>query len=244
MYLSMDKKTVTKTAHRAHWSPCEMAALKAVPFFASLSTPAREQLLGTACRISLKSGEVLFQIGDKADRFFVVLEGWIKLYKTSPEGSETLIRIAGVSESFGEAAMFGGEGFPVSAEAFVSSRLLSFPESAFFKLLSSETDFSRSVLNGMSQRLRYLIGEVERNKGQSSCERLTHFLVQSCPQNQTSAAIKLPFSKGLLADSLGMTQPTLSRAFSRLHRAGLISISGKLIQIPNVPALRRYCLKT
>ncbi|HWU23552.1 MAG TPA: cyclic nucleotide-binding domain-containing protein, partial [Nocardioides sp.] len=50
----------------------------------------------------LRRGEVLFHEGDTGDRLYVVLEGKVKLGRTSSDGRENLLAIMGPGQMFGE----------------------------------------------------------------------------------------------------------------------------------------------
>src|SRR5579875_1308148 len=56
--------------------------------------------------VELRRGEHLYQEGDAGDQLYVVIEGKVKLTRTSPDGREVLIRVQGPGEMFGELAMF------------------------------------------------------------------------------------------------------------------------------------------
>lgn len=243
VYLSMNKKSVVKTAQRQDSIARRFDALREIPLFAELPDHLIRKLLESARQVSLRRGEMLFHAGDEANGLFVVLEGWIKLYQTDSNGQETMIRVVGGRQTFGEASMFDGHSYPVSAEAAAPTRLLSIPERVFFELIEEDAGFHRVVLNTLSRRLRYLVGEVGlmKSHNKSSCERLSRFLLEHCPIDESRAQVNLPFSKGLLAANLGMTQATLSRVLGRLDRAGVISQQGRRIQVNNITALREYC---
>jgi CRP-like cAMP-binding protein len=74
------------------------------------------KIIGNRGPKSYDKGAMLFQQGDKATAFFLILDGWVKLFRMNPEGLEAVIGVFSRGECFAEAAMFLGGRYPVSAE--------------------------------------------------------------------------------------------------------------------------------
>ncbi|MEJ2743580.1 MAG: Crp/Fnr family transcriptional regulator [Gammaproteobacteria bacterium] len=70
-------------------------------------------------------------------------------------------------------------------------------------------------------------------------QRVANFILKNCPDAAESARFRLPFQKSLLAGKLGLAPEALSRAFSSLKAAG-VSVRGRVIEIKDVNALRRF----
>src|SRR5213592_4892952 len=54
----------------------------------------------------LRRGEVLFHEGDAGDKLYIVLDGKVKLGRTSSDGRENLLAILGPGQMFGELSLF------------------------------------------------------------------------------------------------------------------------------------------
>ena len=65
----------------------------------------------------LVRGEVLFAAGQECDAFYCVVRGQMKLTLSGAEGGETVLEIISAGETFGEAVMFAGRRYPVTATA-------------------------------------------------------------------------------------------------------------------------------
>lgn len=95
-------------------------------------------------------------MGDTAERFFVVLSGWIKLYRETGEGEEAVVALFKRGDVFGEAAVFNGAGYPFSAEASEDSRVLEIPASVLRECARRNHEIMDRVMASMSQELRNL----------------------------------------------------------------------------------------
>ena len=219
--------------------------LSRLPLFQELS-PDQIAALETACRERrLAKGEMLFQKGDPAKGFFVVVFGQIKLAFPSSQGNEKVMQIVGPRQSFGEAIMFLNRPCPVFAEGLVDSLLLHIASGPVFELLENDPLFARRMLAGLSMRLHSLVQDVETYSLRSSAQRVVGYLLQQCPQSESgqgSFDISLPTSKQVIASRLNLTPETLSRIFHDLSSNGLINVSGKQITINDVKRLREFDL--
>ena len=71
----------------------EVEKLAEIPLLKRLSTEAREQLLRGATKKSVSRGEMIFFQDDKADAFFIVLEGWVKVFRATSSGDEAVVGV-------------------------------------------------------------------------------------------------------------------------------------------------------
>ena len=77
---------------------------------------ADEVLQSAICR-GFDRGETIFLQGDPADYIFIVIQGWVKLFRMTPNGTEAVVGVFTQGRSFAEAAVFSGMPYPVTAEA-------------------------------------------------------------------------------------------------------------------------------
>jgi CRP-like cAMP-binding protein len=216
-----------------------------LPLFQKLA-PDQIAALEPACRERrLSKGEMLFQKGDPAKGFFVVVFGQIKLAFPSAQGNEKVVEILGPQQSFGEAVMFMGRPYPVFAEALTDTLLLAIGSAPVFELLAVDPLFARRMLAGLSTRLHALVQDVETYSLRSSTQRVVGYLLQQCQQaasTEGSFDISLPTSKQVIASRLNLTPETLSRIFHELSTSGLIGVSGRKITINDMTRLREFDL--
>ena len=80
--------------------------LRQAPLFSALDDEAATALRGSMSETKLRRGDVLFHEGDSGDRLYIVLDGKIKLGRTSSDGRENLLAILGPGQMFGELSLF------------------------------------------------------------------------------------------------------------------------------------------
>ncbi|MCU7842707.1 MAG: Crp/Fnr family transcriptional regulator [Candidatus Thiodiazotropha sp. (ex Monitilora ramsayi)] len=193
-----------------------------------------------AREVKLRDGQLFFQAGDPATRFFLVLEGQIKLSKLSLKGSEKVIEIIPAGETFAEALMFGEQpAYPVNATAIGSTRLLSFDSASYLEVLRGSNETCFRLMADMSQRLKHLISEIELLSLQNAAFRLANFLWKRWEKlDPADGCIELQAPKGVIASRLSVTPETFSRTLHDFSEQGLIRVDGNRVEILNPEGLR------
>jgi len=224
----------------ADLSAQDAALLRNLPLFQKLAEPALAGLLATATLRSVERGADLFVQGDPADRFFILLEGWVKLYRINRDGAEAVVAMVAAGESFAEAAMFAQGNFPVCAQAVTDIRLLSITAQAFARCVQDDVGTAFAMLGSLSMRLRTLVQQIEQLQVQSAPQRVGGFLLRLCPAGSGNAAFVLPCEKSLVARRLGIQPETFSRALAKLRPIG-VEVQGSVVSVADLDALREFC---
>lgn len=205
--------------------------------FATLPAELRDPLLDAAHISRLRRGEAVFHHGDTAHSLHIVTDGWVKLYRIAPNGTEAVVGVMTRGQSFGEPIALRRACYPVSAEATTDCGLIAVPAEAFLTLLRQHPEAAISILSATFLHLQGLVEQIEQLKARSGAQRVAEFLVELCPEDAESATVTLPYDKVLIAGRLGMKPESLSRAFSRLRDHG-VRITQASAAISSVSRLR------
>lgn len=216
----------------------DIAVLRGLGLFAGLNIETIVALLRHARLLEMPRGGVLFTRGDPADRFYVVLRGWVKLSRETRDGHESVIGLFTCGESFAEAAMFEGGEFPVDGVVVEDARLLVVPAASFLQCLRQHPEIAFNMMASMSRHLRRLVEKIEQLTTRTATERLAGFLVSLCGRGPSPTRIRLPLDKALIAGRLGMQPETFSRALTRLREHGVREEGGEFV-VDDVERLRR-----
>ena len=217
----------------------DIKRLGRVYLFSGMPPDMLRGLLSTSSIRKYPEGATLFIEGDPADRFFVVMEGWVKLFRLSENGQEVVISVASPGESFAEAAIFDSSDFPVNASAVTPARLLVVNGETMLRQLADNAQLTFNMMASMSRQMRKNVTTLHHMSSMSSTQRLADFLLGLTETPSGPATIVLPLDKSLIAARLGMQPETFSRSLSKLKPVGLTS-SGHEIQIKDVGALREF----
>jgi CRP-like cAMP-binding protein len=218
----------------------EAERLGDITLLRGLSPPALRCLLAGTRVSTVGAGTTLFIQDEPADRFYILLDGWVKLYRISEEGAQAIVTVVIPGETFAEAAIFASARFPVCAETVSDARLLTLSREGLSRSLAADPEIAFAMLGSLSMRLRHMVGTIEHLQVKSAPQRLGDFLLRLCPPDAATASVTLPFPKALVAQRLAMRPETLSRALNKLRAVG-ISAAGDMVRIENIPDLRAYC---
>lgn len=237
-----DRAMFERLVRRVGLEDRDLVVLNRVPLFAGLELGSLAGLLAEASIRHFAGPALLFAEGDPAKQFYVVLDGWVRLYRQTTDGRESVIALFARGDAFAEAVMFLGGTFPVSGAVVDEARLLVIPAEPFRRALEGDNELCFKMMASMAVHLHRLVGQVEQLTMRSSTERLAQFLLKLAGSGADSAIVYLPYDKGLIAARLGMQPETLSRALAKLRALG-VETTGRRVTIRNFEALRRHCVR-
>ena len=218
----------------ADWS-----ILKSTAFFSAMPAEDARSLIGSQSPRVYGKGTALFQQGEPATAFFVIVSGWVKLYRITSDGLEVVLHVFGTGETFAEAAMFLGGRYPACAEAVTPARLLRIEAAAFRARIAQRPELALSMLASASRQMKLLIGQIEQIKVRSAPQRIAEFIAGLVHKSDGPAEMEFPFEKNLLASRLGMKPESFSRALAKLRPYG-VAAGKETVKIADIGRLREF----
>jgi CRP-like cAMP-binding protein len=219
------------------------AFLANLPLFRELSPEEIDRLAQGTTEHHVSRGSVIVNKGDPTEGFHLVVYGQIKLSLTTPQGDEKVVEIIGPGFSFGEALMFMGKAYIVTATALADSLLLHVKRETVFEGLARDPEFARRMLAGMSRKLHSLVSDLESVTLKSGRERVIGYLLRRDLDGADGDApftVTLPVSKAIVASRLNLTPEHFSRILHDLAAEGLIEVAGRDVKIVDPIRLRAF----
>jgi len=191
-----------------------LAYFKNLPLFANLPREDIESFSNAARVSQCKKGKVLFIEDEKADFFYIILSGWIRLFHTTEEGEEINLAILTSGNAIGESAIFDQGRYSSSAQVAENAQVLSLPLTLLNEHLRMSQQMAFNMLTVMTQYQRRHAIQMELYHLYSAPQRIGCFLLGLCPPLEQLDGVKidLPYDKSLIASALGMQGATFSRA--------------------------------
>ncbi len=103
--------------------------LKSVPLFSNLSDEEISCFDKAAQIRSYKKGKIIFLQGETPQFLYIIGGGWIKLFRTMPEGDEIIVDMLTTGHTLGESAIFEQDCQMCSAQVIEDVSVLSIPSS-------------------------------------------------------------------------------------------------------------------
>ncbi len=195
--------------------------------FRNISDEGRSALAAICAEKVLKKREILFLEGDEGSSLYMLVEGSIQLYKSTPDGKEIVIKVVKPGELFAEVILFEEEVYPVSAVALESCRVYSIPKRRFRGLLEKE-EFRNEFIGNLMGKMRYLADQIRSLTLHDVEYRFFAFLEDRYGRREE---IDSPLSKKAVAAAIGTTPETLSRLLLNLKKEGKLTWDGSSIRL-------------
>jgi len=212
--------------------------LSKIPLFSEFEQEELERIALHTSEVHVKRGEIIFRRGDPCIGFHIVAYGRVKLFITSSQGAEKVVEIIGQGHSFGEALMFMDKPYIVSSQALEDCLLLHVAKAAVLEGVERQPGFAFKMLSGLSRRLHGLMSDVEAYSLNSGTQRVIDYLLKDIREEQ--GKVVLPTSKTVVASRLNLTPEHFSRILHDLTGHQLITMKGRIIEIPDTGKLRSH----
>lgn len=213
--------------------------LRQQPLFAGLKDSTLKNFSEYAVLRAEKKGTQLFSADAPNEQFFVVVSGWVKLFRETLDGEEAIIDILTAGQSFGEIGLSGSEPMPYGAAVVDDAQLVVLPRFMLAEEVMRNSVFGLAALQALTRQRIQRDLEIEHRTVQSAPQRIGCFLLKFCTGHAEEDAhtLHLPYDKAAIAYKLGMKPETFSRALQNLKADLGITVKGNAVTIPSVKAL-------
>jgi len=202
-----------------------IAVLRRTPHYGKLSETLIGDLASLCTPISVKAGERIFNEGEIAGAFYVVVQGRVRVFRIGPDGREQILHNLREGFSFAEAALLELGVYPASAIAEEDVNLLRVDGPGFLRIFRENDRLAAAMVSSVSGWLLRMVERVEELSVVSAGARLAHYLIRIPSSTEGGRmVVDLPMSKKDLAAYLSITPETLSRLLRRWVVRGVIEM--------------------
>ena len=206
--------------------------------FAALSENELQGLAQRAVEKKFAAEEMLLWEGEPCLGIFLIVQGSVKIFRTSPGGREVMLSIESAPATVAELPLFDGGPYPASVRAVEPATALFVAKNDFQQFCRQNPDVALKVLAVVGRRLRHLVGLVESMTFGSVTQRLARMLLDAS-KAAGSATFDLPATHQELASRLGTVREVVSRNLGRFRAQGLIAIQDRQVRIVNPAGLQQ-----
>ncbi len=211
------------------------------PLFTGLTENSVQALLSNSFMQHFASGQQVVLQGDAPTHLYYIIEGSVKTVRYGTEGEESTIRMLKPGETFMDAVIFMGGKSPVNAVTLEESRLMMIPAESVRRHALHDAQFACNLLRIVTKHYKNAMQQIDSIVTKNPVERLGYyFLKQHLEQGSESMNIALPFQKSTIANHLGMTPETFSRALGQIKKMG-IDVDQENLTMRDAYALCHFC---
>lgn len=211
--------------------------------FAGLDAAAVAFLASRAKERRLAKDEMLFLAGEPASGLFVIAEGSVRAFRSSPDGREQVIHIERAVTTVAEVPVFDEGSFPSTVAAEEPTRVFFIPKRDIRDACLQHPQLALAAAKLLAARLRKCAELVEVLSLREVGQRVARVLLEQAAAHRDAdggASFRQPLTHNQLAARIGTVREVVTRSFVRLQTLGLLEVKGKKVHIPNVDALARY----
>jgi CRP/FNR family transcriptional regulator, cyclic AMP receptor protein len=182
----------------------------------------------------------VFNKGEPGDCLYGILSGRVRIYSTSPEGSEIMLNILETGELFGEIAILDGLTRTASAAAMERTDLLRIHRDHLLPYIKANPDFILGMLSLLCDRLRWTSSTIEDTAFLSFSARIAKRLLLLAEHHRKPEEhdISVPISQHDLGNMVGASRETVNKQLALWRSAGIVDTGRSAIVIRNSEALR------
>ncbi|MGC9271930.1 Crp/Fnr family transcriptional regulator [Acidiphilium sp.] len=190
-----------------------------------LSASDRRDLAMIASIRHIDAGAQLFEAGARAQAIFNIVSGVAKVSEDLADGRQATVAFFFVNDLLG---MFESDHYIYTGTAVTPLTVYCLPVDALERLLLREPSLQMHFLCKLSHELRASQRQAIALRRYSAMQKMALFLdfMALHPEMQVDATglMKIPMSRADIADYIGLTTESVSRALHRLCNEGIVEL--------------------
>jgi CRP-like cAMP-binding protein len=194
--------------------------------FQGMSPEDLDRILRHARSLRVPKDGVVFEQEEEAHSFFLLLDGHVRVVKTTPDGQQVIVRYISPGELMGIAHALGRNTYPASAIAAVDCVVLAWPGNLWPEFAAAFPSFGANTYKTVGTRLQDAQARVVEMSTEQVQQRVAHALLrlvkQTGKKTDEGILIDLPISRQDIAEMTGTTLHTVSRLLSAWEEMGLV----------------------
>lgn len=209
--------------------------IKDLPPFSGMTLEQMTTLLAKATSLRADKGTHIFDMGEDARTFILLLDGYIRVVRTTANGEQVIARYIASGELFGLAEALGMTQYPASAVAAVDCVALSWPSDIWQATASAYPTFATNTYKTIGGRLQdaqdRLVEMATERVEQRVASAILNLVKRSGRQTDDGVLIDFPISRQDISEMTGTTLHTVSRLMSGWENDGLVKSGRQKITV-------------
>lgn len=213
----------------------DASLLVGLPPFADIERHRLDDLLSQATPSRYEKGQPVFEQGEAAHSFFLLLDGHLRVVKVTPDGDQVIARYISSGELFGLAHAIGRTTYPANAIAAVDCVVLSWPGAIWQATIERYPSFATNTYATIGSRLQDAQDRIVEMATERVEQRVANAVLklanQTGKKTDDGILIDFPISRQDISEMTGTTLHTVSRLLSAWEQDGLIKSGRQKITV-------------
>ena len=217
--------------------------LKSIPAFDGMSLPQTQEALDLARSRLVPAGKSVFEEGDAAESFFLLLDGHIRVERLNPEGDRVISLHIPAGQLFGIAQALGRDTYPATSIAVVDCLILAWPMRLWQEFVDRYPGFGPEAYRTIGARVGEMNSRIMELATQRVEQRIASALFRLMQQHgretDTGTEIAFPVTRRTISEMTGSTLHTVSRLLSAWERDRIVVSKRKHIHVLDAARLEQ-----
>jgi CRP-like cAMP-binding protein len=204
----------------------DISLVRNLPLFQKMDEGDLARLLARASTRRLPAGAAVFEQGEPAVAFFLLLHGRLKVTQVTPDGQQVMVRVVHPGDLFGFARALNRADYPGTAHAAVDSVIISWPMTDWDAVVETNPRLALNAMQTIGQRLDEAHTRLLEMSTQEVERRVAHAVLRLAEkagrQEGAGTRIDFPITRQDIAEMTGTTLHTVSRILSMWEGRGLV----------------------
>ena len=204
--------------------------LRELPIFESIEDKTLGLIRDSVLIRNLKKSQLLFSERQSVDNIYIVLEGKVTMYRLSEKGQKRVIYILNKGEMINE-VVFDNYTASINCEGFEDSKIISISKVDLLNIMQQDFKFTEVILYSMSKKIRRLYRQIKNTVPTKMEKRVAAKLWKLSKdyglETEDGSLIDVKINITYLADMLGSSRETISRAIKELEKMDMVKIENR-----------------
>lgn len=196
--------------------------LKNVVLFNNVDEETIKKIEGFAQEHKISKDHIVFYEGDESKYLYLLVSGVIKLYKTSSNHKEIVLKYFHENELIGEVANFEGIPYPATAKAYSDVEVMKIDFEKLKEIIFLNPNLAFNIQTSLIKKIKNLENIISTNLVLDSRERVAKYIYDHSKDFFETKNIEI-------AEILGVSPETLSRILKFFKDADIIDTKKKFI---------------
>lgn len=190
--------------------------------------------------LGFKANEIIFKEGNTVNGLYIINTGKVKVYSTSSDGKEMIIRLAADGYIIGHRGFGGAWTYPVSAKTYEKTTVTFIPLTIFNQVAKANAEFTYQLMMFFAEELRQSEEKDSLTPAKNRIAKtiLTNYEVFG-PDSTDALKISYTISRKDYASQSNTTYETVIRVLSELNKEKIIELQSKSIRILDLDKLKK-----
>jgi len=206
-----------------------MVEIRDIPMFSDLDKKFHKELQDSIHIKKFTKNSIVFYEGDESDYLYILLEGTVQLFKTSPKGSQVQIKRMKAPNVIGEYACFEKQPFPASCEFITDGVMGLLHFEKVYQYLDNK-EFSLGLIRSLTSKVMVLSALVHKETILSSEAKVADLMLEKMTTFNR-------LRNNEIAGILNLTPETFSRVITKFKKESIIHVVDGKLEILNEEAL-------